>query len=229
MSLVEAKFVKREKRFFAHCLSPSGEPLVAHCANSGSMKGNLVEGAPVWLEDFGANHLETGRKLRYKWVLTAVGGRRVVVDTHVANTLVAEALLTGNISGFPAEFQREAKVGDSRLDFFFPHLGAKGTYLEVKSVSMGEGELSSFPDAVTERGQKHIRELMDLKSKGFGAVLFFLIMREDSHSMKPADSIDPEYGRLLREAVAAGVKILVYGLDWKGNSFQVGAEGKIIL
>lgn len=203
--------------------------MVAHCANSGSMKGNLVEGAPVWLEDFGAGHLETGRKLRYKWVLTEVGGRRVVVDTHVANTLVAEALLAGRVAGFPKDFQREAKVGDSRLDFFFPHLGAKGTYLEVKSVSMGEVELSSFPDAVTERGQKHIRELMDLKAKGFGAILFFLIMRENSFSMKPADSIDPEYGRLLREAAAAGVKVLVYGLEWEGNSFRLGAEGEIKL
>ena len=203
--------------------------MVAHCANSGSMKGNLVEGAPVWLEDFGAQHLETGRKLRYKWVLTEVDGRRVVVDTHVANALVADALLAGRIADFPREFQREAKVGESRLDFFFPALGSKGTYLEVKSVSMGEGETSSFPDAVTERGQKHLRELMDLKSKGYGAVLFFLIMRERSFTMKPADSIDPQYGRLLREAAQAGVKVLVHGLDWEGNSFRVGKEGKIQL
>jgi sugar fermentation stimulation protein A len=225
MSLVEAKFLKREKRFFAYCRLPGGEEVIAHCPNSGSMKGNKEENSPVWLQDFGAEH--PGRKLRYKWVLVESGGRKVVIDTLCANGLVADALRSGAIAGFPREFQAEKKIGDSRLDFYFP--GSPETYLEVKSVSMGEGDHSSFPDAVTERGQKHLKELVKLAQEGKRAVLLFLITRENSLTMSPADAIDPEYGRLLRRSMEQGLEVLVYGMDFEGATFKVGKKGKLVL
>lgn len=224
--IVEAKLVKREKRFFGYCVLPDGTPVTAHCPNSGSMKGNQEAGSPVWLQDFGPDHLAQGRKLRYKWVMVESRGVRTVVDTNCANAVVAEALREGKIEGLPREFRGEYKVGDSRLDFFFPD---PETFLEVKSVSMGEGEASSFPDAVTERGQKHIRELVALKKQGKRAVLFFLVTREGSLKMRPAYEIDPEYGRLLKEAVGQGLEVMVYGIKLSRDGIEVGSKGTLEL
>lgn len=220
--IVEARLVKREKRFFGHCLLGDGTPVTAHCPNSGSMKGNQEPGSPVWLQDFGPDHETQGRKLRYKWVMVESKGVRTVIDTNCANAIVAEALREGKIEGLPREFRGEYKVGDSRLDFYFPE---PETFLEVKSVSMGDGAMSAFPDAVTERGQKHIRELVALKKQGKRAVLFFLITREGSFRMRAAREIDPEYSRLLDEAVKEGLEVMVYGLSMSRDGLVLGKKG----
>ncbi len=224
--LVKAKLLRREKRFLSYCRLTGGQEVVAHCPNSGSMKGNQEPDSPVWLMDFGADHGDQGRKLRYKWVMVESQNQRVVIDTNCANGIVAEALREGKIPELPGEFQAEKKVGASRLDFYFPD---SETYMEVKSVSMGNGKNSAFPDAVTERGQKHLRELMALKKAGKRAVLFFLITREGSLSMSPAKEIDPEYARLLQEAIDTGVEVLVYGMKFGENSLSVGKKGKLLL
>lgn len=222
--IVEAKLLRREKRFFGYCRLPNGEEVVAHCPNPGSMKGNKEPESPVWLVDFGGDHLASGRKLRYKWVMVESLGTKVVIDTNCANAIVGEALAAGRVEGLPAEFKAEHKVGDSRLDFYFPQLDA---YLEVKSVSMGEGLLSAFPDSVTERGQKHLRELMALKAQGKRAILFFLVMREGSSDVRAAEEIDPEYARLLKESVAAGVEVMVYGIKISAQGLELGAKGRL--
>ena len=227
--LVEARFYKREKRFFAHCHLPDGTPVIAHCPNTGSMKGNQAEGSPVWLLDFGADYAATGRKLRYKWVSVESQGVKVVVDTMCANPLVGEALREGRIPelanlGAP---QAEKKVGGSRFDFFLP--GPPETYVEVKSVSMGEGAHGAFPDAVTERGQKHIRELLELKKAGKRAVLLFLLVRDACLTMRPAREIDPEYDRLLRVAIGQGLEVLVYGIKFDEEGISLGAKGSLNL
>lgn len=227
--IVEARFLKREKRFFAHCELSDGSPVIAHCPNTGSMKGNQEVKSPVWLMDFGPDHAATGRKLRYKWISVESRGTRVVVDTMCANPIVGEALREGRIlelTGFGAPVA-EKKVGDSRFDFYLP--GPPETYVEVKSVSMGEGSDSSFPDAVTERGQKHLRDLMALKAQGKRAVLLFLLVRDACLRMRPAREIDPEYDRLLREAVKAGVEVLVYGIRFEADGITLGAKGNLDL
>jgi sugar fermentation stimulation protein A len=221
--IVEARLVRREKRFLTYCRMPEGE-VIAHCPNPGSMKGNLEPNSPVWLMDFGPRHLAEGRKLRYKWVMVESLGTRVVIDTNCANAVVAEALKLGKIRGFPPEFKAEHKVGASRLDFYFPSVNA---YLEVKSVSMGDRESSAFPDSVTERGQKHLRELMALRKSGARAILFFLVTREGSLRVRVAKEIDPTYAALLAEAVAAGVEVLVYGTKIGPEGIEVGEEGEL--
>lgn len=224
--LVEARLLRREKRFLSYCRLGDGSTVTAHCPNPGSMKGNQEPESPVWLVDFGPRHLADGRKLRYKWVMVKSGGTRVVIDTNCANALVAEALAEGRIAGLPPEFKAEHKVGDSRLDFYFPGIDA---YMEVKSVSMGQGEGAAFPDAVTERGQKHLRELTNLRRGGKRAVLFFLLAREGVRSVSPARQIDPEYARLLEEAVAAGVEVLVYNVRVDADGLAVGEQGSLVL
>lgn len=223
--LVSAKFQKREKRFFAHCTLSDGSPVVAHCANSGSMKGNLEAGSEAWLLDFGPDHEKTGKKLRYKWMMIRSSGVRVVIDTHLANKIVEEALGKGLVRGCASKFEREKTYKDSRFDFSFPD---EGGFLEVKSVSMGNQEEASFPDAVTERGQKHLRDLMDLRKEGKPAKLLFLIMRENVKKMRIADWVDPEYGRLVKEAKESGVEFLVYSIKIESNSIELGEEGELL-
>jgi sugar fermentation stimulation protein A len=225
--LLEARLLKREKRFFGHCVLPDGSEVIAHCPNSGSMRGNQDPMSPVWLLDLGPEHLAGGRKLRYKWVMVESRGVRVVIDTNCANGIVAEALREGKIAGLPREFRAEHRVGASRLDFFFP--GPPEVFMEVKSVSMGEGSDSAFPDAVTERGQKHLRELMGLLEQGKRAVLFFLVTRERSLRMRPAAEIDPVYARLLAEAVGMGLEVLVYGTRMSSFGLEVGEKGVLEL
>ncbi|RYZ93962.1 MAG: DNA/RNA nuclease SfsA, partial [Proteobacteria bacterium] len=165
----------------------------------------------------------------YKWVSVVSQGTHVVVDTLCANPIVGEALREGRIpelTGLGAP-QPEKKVGGSRFDFYLP--GPPETYVEVKSVSMGEGANSSFPDAVTERGQKHIRELLELHRQGKRAVLFFLLVRDACLTVRPAKEIDPKYDRLLREAVAQGLEVLVYGITFDEGGFTLGAKGSLDL
>lgn len=224
-ALVEASFLRREKRFFAYCRLPGGEECVAHCPNPGSMKGNLAPESRAWLLDYGPRHLETGRKLRYKWMTVESDGVRVVIDTMSANAIVAEALREKRVPELAAygEVVPEKKIGASRFDFYLP--GAPEAYVEVKSVSMGEGSRGAFPDSVTERGQKHVRELAALAREGKRAVLFFLLMREGGSTVRIAKEIDPEYDRALREAHAAGVEVLVYGIRLESNGITLGAPG----
>lgn len=223
--LVEARFLKREKRFFAHCESESGKALLAHCPNPGSMKGNLAPGSRAWLMDFG--HLESGKKLRYKWVTVESAGVRVVVDTMCANPIVKEALKAGKIPELAAyrEVRSEFKMGASRFDFYLP--GAPEVFVEVKSVSMGEGDAGAFPDSVTERGQKHVRELTELARQGKRAVLFFLLMREGGRTVRVAKEIDPEYSRVLRAGVEAGLEVLVYGIELHADGISLGKRGEM--
>lgn len=226
---VEGRFLRREKRFFAYCDLPGEGEVVAHCPNPGSMKGNLAPGSRVWLHDFGPDHQAGGRKLRYKWIFVESQGVRVCVDTGIANGIVAEALRIGAISEL-AEYKAvkpEARSGESRFDFCLSD--PNKCWLEVKSVSMGDGAHGAFPDSVTERGQKHLRELTALRRAGERAVLLFLLMREGGATVRPADEIDPAYGSLLREAVKAGVEVLVYGVRIEAAGISIGKKGKLVL
>jgi sugar fermentation stimulation protein A len=223
--LVAAKFLKREKRFFAYCELLDGSLVVAHCANSGSMKGNLSAGAKSWLLDFGEDFQKTGKKLRYKWMILENNGQKVVIDTHLANKIVEEAIQKGFVRGCDSEVQREKTWKDSRFDFYFPK---RDGFLEVKSVSMGGKEEASFPDAVTERGQKHLRDLIDLKKEGKSAKLLFLIMREGVKKMRIAKEIDSKYEALVRQAMEAGVEFLVYGIKINNSGIELGEEGEFL-
>lgn len=226
--MLEAKLIKREKRFFAYCELSSGEEVIAHCPNPGSMKGNLEPGSRVWLQDFGAGHLQEGKKLRYKWIMVESRGVKVVIDTLCANTIVEQALRLEKIPEIKGykEIKREVKVGDSRFDFFLP--GSPNIYLEVKSVSMGEGSAGAFPDSVTLRGQKHIRELLELK-KSARPILLFLLMRDGGRTVRPAKEIDQKYDLLLREAVKNGLEVLVYAISVDKENFVFGKKGELLL
>jgi sugar fermentation stimulation protein A len=200
--------IRRYKRFLADIELESGEIVSAHCPNSGSMKGCARPGNPVLLSSSDNPH----RKLRYTWELVQVNGLWVGINTNLPNKLAREAIEKGiaeELAGYE-NIRPEVRYGvNSRIDLFLS--GSPGRcYVEIKNVTLVEGDVALFPDSVTLRGQKHLRELIQVVREGNRGVIFFVVQRGDAHSLAPADDIDPEYGRLLRLAVKNGVEALVY-------------------
>ena len=205
--LLKGVLVKRYKRFFTDIQLEDGTIVTAHTPNTGSMKQCAVPGHQVLISE--AN--DPKRKLKYTLELIRVGDYWVDTHTQRTNRLVEEALRNhwGNgLTGY--KVTPEFKIGESRIDFLLEKEDEK-VLVEVKNVTLIEAESTAcFPDAVTSRGQKHLRELLQAKQQGYHAVIFFLVQRGEATVFSPADDIDPEYGRLLREVVASGVEALAY-------------------
>lgn len=207
--LIPGRLVKRYKRFLADIELEDGSLVTAHCPNSGSMLGCNLPGSPVML----SLSPNPERKLPYTWELVQVDGYWVGLNTMLPNRLAEEAILDGTIAELQgyARLRREVPYGSerSRIDILLE--GDQGRcYVEVKNVTLVEHGLALFPDAVTERGQKHLRELMEVVRNGDRGVILFTVQRGDGNAVAPADAIDPVYGRLLREATLNGVEALAY-------------------
>jgi len=207
--LKKGVLVKRYKRFLADVRLNDGSPVTAHCPNSGSMLECSTPGRPVFL----SSNDNPRRKLRFTWEMIQMPTSLVGVNTLVPNRLVHQAAELGlipELEGY-ADVRGEVKINNStRLDLKLSAPRRRDCYIEVKNCTLVRDGLASFPDARTIRGQKHLRELMTLKASGARAVIFFVIQRSDAQMFSPADAIDPDYGRLLRKAVAGGVEIMVY-------------------
>jgi sugar fermentation stimulation protein A len=203
------RLVRRYKRFLVDVETPDGTTITAHCPNPGSMKGADKTGSQVRC----STSRNPKRKLRHTLEMIRVGRIWVGIHTLRANQLAARALGAGAIPGLRgyADGKAAVAVGDgSRLDFLLTGHPAdpRPAYVEVKSVTLAEGQRARFPDAVTARGLRHLETLATLHGGGARAALLFLIQRGDCESVEPADDIDPAYGRGLRSAAAAGVEIL---------------------
>ena len=219
--LQEGRLLRRYKRFLADVELPGGEQVVAHCPNTGRMTGCDEAGSRVWLRFSD----DPKRKLAYSWeLLETAQGDLVGIYSARANQLLGEALAAGQVlelSGY-SDIRPEVKVGDSRIDFCLAE-GSSKCYVEVKSVTLLEANgLGLFPDAVSSRGQKHLRDLMVLRAQGHRAVLFFCAQHSGIRQIAPADAIDPVYGALLREALANGVEVLAYGCRISPQGINLG-------
>jgi len=207
-ALYRGVLIKRYKRFLADVQLEDGRTVTAHCPNSGSMKGCALPGSPIWL----SLSDNKKRKLAYTWELVEADGCLAGINTALPNLLVREAIENGTVSQLAGyeTIRPEVPYGEnSRIDLLLD--GPAGRcFVEVKNVTLAEGDRALFPDAVTLRGQKHLRELMRVVSEGGRGVIFFTVLRGDARSMSPADLIDPEYGRLLRESCRHGVEALAY-------------------
>jgi len=214
--VVEGRFMRRYKRFFADVELASGEVVTAHCPNTGSLLGCLEPGAPAWLRDSG----DPARKLRHTWQAIAIGGAWVNVDTGLPNRVVAQALRERSIAALgrfdlaPYDTVRtEVKYGaNSRIDVLLESASgaAPPLYIEVKNTTLAVGRNARFPDAVTERGLKHLGELGDMIERGARAVQFFFVSRGDVESFEPAADIDPKYAAGLVEARERGVEVVAW-------------------
>jgi len=165
----------------------------------------------VWLSESDS----ATRKYRHTWELVEVGKVMVGINTGLPNALVSEAIgdgTIGELAGYPV-LRREVAFGEerSRVDIVLEHPDRAPCYVEVKNVTAAASKgVALFPDCVSERGAKHLRELIRLKAQGLRPVQIYCVQRGDVREVRPADGIDHEYGRMLREAISAGVEVLAY-------------------
>lgn len=224
--LNEGKLLKRYKRFFAD-IQWNDEVVIAHCPNTGSLKGAYEPGQNCLFSV--SDNPE--RKLRFTLeMIQSKAGTWVGVNTSTPNAIVREKLkkvIAEKPEGFLwahfDEVKPEYKISkETRLDFALLNKDLSKThFIEVKNVTLADGVAAQFPDAVTERGQKHLRELMCLMDQGHTAEIIFTVQRSDCSVFSPADAIDPEYGRLLREAHAKGLIISPIVVDLHSEGVEL--------
>lgn len=220
--LQPARLIKRYKRFLADVVTPQGEELTLHCANTGAMTGCATPGDTVWY----STSASLTRKYPHSWELTETQqGDWICVNTLRANGLVREALNAGQIaelSGYDTLLP-EVKYGaeNSRIDFLLQASDRRNCYIEVKSVTLLQQGKGYFPDAVTVRGQKHLRELSQIAQSGQRAVLFFAVLHSGIEDVAPARHIDARYAELLSQARQNGVEVLCY-------KAQLSPEGMVL-
>lgn len=209
--LQSATLIKRYKRFLADVITPESQALTLHCPNTGAMTGCAAPGDTVWY----STSDNPKRKYAHTWELTETRqGAVICVNTLRANTLAKEAVLAGNIpelAGYNI-LKSEVKYGEenSRIDLMLQAEDRRNCYIEVKSVTLAEKEYGYFPDAVTARGQKHLRELMSVAAAGHRAVILFAVLHSAIDRFSPAHHIDAKYAQLLIEAQEKGVEILAW-------------------
>ena len=222
LQLQTAKLIKRYKRFLADIKLSNDEETTIHCANTGAMKGCAEPNDIVWY----STSDNSKRKYPFSWEITQTQADHFIcVNTLRANQLVEEALNKGLISELSnfTQLKREVKYGNenSRVDFLATYEHAADTYIEVKSVTLLDNGHGYFPDAVTTRGQKHLRELIDMVEQGHRAVLFFAVLHSGINDVSAASHVDPTYASLLKEARISGVEIIAYKASFSLNLGQL--------
>lgn len=228
--LEEGRLLRRYKRFFADVETASGETLTIHCPNTGSMLHCMGEGARVWF----SRSRDPKRKLPGTWELVETPhGRLACINTARANPLVEAALRAGvitELAGFQ-RLRREVRCGEenSRLDFCLDFASGPA-FVEVKSVTLGfaDSRVAAFPDAVSARGSRHLRELAGLAQRGVRAVQFYCVNLSGIEALRTAEDIDPAYAAAWRAARAAGVEMLAYGVELSAQGLRLARRLEIV-
>jgi len=224
-----ATLIKRYKRFLADIETKDGKVMTIHCPNTGSMKHCNAPGSQVW---YSTSDSKT-RKYPHTFEMIRVSGRKLAgINTGRANHLVREAIEKGVIKSLDGygTLRSEVKYGkeNSRIDFLLedhPEDKGRACYVEVKNVTLGMGKgLGLFPDAVSTRGAKHLRELIHIVKGGDRAVLFFCVQHSGIKRMGPAWEIDPEYSQTLVEADKAGVEIIAWQAAMSPREISLARE-----
>ncbi len=230
--LLRGCLLKRYKRFLADVRLDTGESVTAHCANPGSMQGLTEPGSEVWL----SRAKNPARKLGYTWELIRTnsgtqGDSLVGINTFHPNALAEEAVRAGHIpelAGYTG-IRREVRYGrNSRIDLLLEAPERPKCYVEVKNVHLcREPGLAEFPDSVTVRGTKHLRELGDAVEAGNRAVMFYLVQRQDCRRFAVAGDIDPAYAEALVQARERGVEAICYACALTTKEIRVSTPLEI--
>ncbi len=203
--LIEGKLIKRYKRFLADIELKNGDVVLAHCTNTGSMKSCIEAGAPVMLTPVN----DPKRKTRFTWEMIFINNAWVGINTMNPNRFAYEAVQKNEIPGLEGytRVKSEVKFGDSRFDLRLEKQD-EVCFVEIKNVTMREGKVALFPDAVSARGLKHLNTLLEVRKSGMRAVMLYIIQRMDVELFKPAAAIDPDYAQTLRYVIDQGVEII---------------------
>ena len=233
--LTKGRLLRRYKRFLADVDLDSGGSITVHCPNTGSMKNCVEENAEVWL-----SHSDNPkRKYAYTWeYIKTRAGHYICVNTGRANSLVSDAISRQKIPeliNYDSQ-RREVRYGNenSRIDILLTeHENLADCFVEVKSVTLLEEPTSTgvgyFPDSVTERGAKHLRELALMKQQGYRSVLLFCVQHTGIKEVRPADHIDSRYGATLRQAASAGVEVLAYKVRKNQTGFSLWRSLPVVI
>ena len=199
--MIPGTFLARPNRFIAH-VEIDGQEEIVHVKYTGRCRELLPAGAMVWCQ----RSDNPNRKTKFDLITVRKGQRLINMDSQAPNIAAGEWLRNGGL-GEISELKAEYKHGDSRFDFSFVKDG-KRCFLEVKGVTLENDGICAFPDAPTERGAKHLRGLTRAVQEGYGGYVLFVIQMADVKYLHPNDTTDPEFGKALREAAAAGVEVL---------------------
>lgn len=222
-SVISARFLERPNRFIARVETADGVQIV-HVKNTGRCRELLVPGAEVYL----AKGSNPNRKTAYDLIAVKKNGLLVNMDAQAPNQVFAEWVLEGSFLPDVKALRREYTYGESRLDFCLET--ERGIHLvEVKGVTLEDQGEARFPDAPTERGVKHIRELQRAVENGLDATLFFVVQMENMHSVSPNDVTHPAFGAALREAVAAGVQVCAWDCAVTPDSLSIRRQVPVLL
>jgi sugar fermentation stimulation protein A len=220
--LLQGTLIKRYKRFFVD-IEYQNKTISAHCPNSGSMMGLLNKGNSVWFST--SNNKR--RKLKYTLEIIDIDKKLIGINTQLTNKIVLEALIQKRIKNLVKfdSIRTEVKFSDkTRFDFLISNNKEK-CFLEVKNVTLvRNNKIAEFPDAVTSRGTKHLKELITAKKRGYESCMLYLIQRDDCKSFKIADDIDQEYKISFNEALKSGVKMLCYDCKLSNEEIKINNQ-----
>ena len=220
--MVPGKFLTRPNRFIAH-VEIEGKQEVCHVKNTGRCRELLPPGAQVWCEVAG----NPARKTKFDLITVKKGQRLINMDSQAPNAAVKEWLSAGGL-GAVENLRPETVHGGSRFDFSFT-LEGRPCLLEVKGVTLETDGACAFPDAPTERGARHLRELAQAAREGYGAYVLFVIQMSDVQFLHPNDATDPEFGLALREAAAAGVQVMAMDCRVEIDGMTIGKPVEVLL
>lgn len=221
--ITEGRFISRANRFVA-TVEINGVPTTVHVKNTGRCRELLVPGTTVYL----AVSDNPARKTKHDLIAVNKNGLLINMDSQIPNDIAAEWLPESGLFSPDAIIRREVTCGKSRFDFMICE-GEKTSYLEVKGVTLETNGVARFPDAPTERGAKHLRELTALAQQGIGAYVLFVIQMKQIRELRPNDAMDPAFGTALREAAQAGVVIRAVDCVVTPENITADREVQIVL
>lgn len=224
-AIKEAKFIKRPNRFIAHVIVDNKEEIV-HVKNTGRCRELLLQDSKVILEEA----RNVNRKTKYSLIAVYKGDRLINMDSQVPNQVVYDGIMENRIKEIPGvtKLIREKIYGNSRFDIYFENKEQKG-FVEVKGVTLEKQGVAMFPDAPTERGSKHINEMVKAVEEGYAGYIFFLIQMKGVKYFTPNDLTDPKLAEALKVAANKGVTILAYDSIVQEDEIRIGEPVKICL
>ena len=222
-SLIKGRLIKRYKRFLADIKLSNGKIVTAHCPNPGSMLNLVSKGCEVWVSK--KNNVKS--KLLYSWELVKIKKNFVGINTLLTNKIAIEAIKNKRIEELSKHkfIRKEVSINKStRIDILM-ELRGKPCYIEVKNVTLNRKKLvAEFPDSITKRGTKHLKELSALAERGVSAIMLYIVQRSDCKFFKIAHDIDSEYAENLIQAQKKGVKILCYNCSVSQYAISVNKK-----